>query len=123
MIASVLATGLTNKADIPMGQEKDELTRSAIVPPLFRALVKPRVQRGPVLLQTLAIRSEDVRVGVPLMADRDRTVLTVLSHGLAEEPCEHVAVGVVSHIKSKTDLVVLVQGSANQVFKLLYRSH
>ncbi len=107
-----------------MGQEKDELTRGAIVPPLFRALAKSLcAQRGPVLLQTLAIRSEDVRVGVPLMADRDRTVLAVLSHGLAEEPCEHVAVGVVSHIKSKTDLVVLVQGSANQVFKLLYRSH
>lgn len=123
MTASVLTTGLTSKPDIPMGQEKDELTRGAIVPPLFRALVKPRARRGPVLLQTFAIRSEDVRGGVPLMADRARTVLTVLSDGLSDEPREHVAVGVVSHIKSKTDLVVLVQGLANQVFKLLYRSH
>ena len=73
MTASVLATGLTRKPDIPMGQEKDELTRGAIVPPLFRALVKPRARRGPVLLQTFAIRSEDVRGGVPLMADRART--------------------------------------------------
>lgn len=43
----------------------------------------------------LTIGTIGVAGGVALMADRDRTVLTVIGHGLAVESREHVAVGVI----------------------------